>query len=212
MPDPGAIGSSGSPAPTMAAPAPAEAPVERGPAPAAVPSPSESQGIPTVAALPRNDTQDGPSGTPAPTEAPDESTTPTCTVPITCEVLAADPSRCDPAKAALIPPDGILLAPTELELREGETAFDLLLRACRQNSIHLEFSETPLYDSAYIEGIGNLYEFDAGELSGWMFSVNGVFPNYGCSQLALQPGDTVCWRYTCDLGHDLGSDMGGEAP
>ena len=139
-----------------------------------------------------------------------EPAAPTCTVSITCETLAADPSRCDPAKAALIPADGILLAPTALELREGETAFDLLLRACRQNGIHLEFSETPLYDSAYIEGIGNLYEFDAGELSGWMFSVNGVFPNYGCSQYTLQPGDTVCWRYTCDLGRDIGGQgMGG---
>ena len=57
----------------------------------------------------------------------------------------------------------------------------------------------------YIEGIGNLYEFDCGAESGWMYAVNGWFPNYGCSQYALQDGDTVTWVYTCDLGRDVGS-------
>ena len=68
----------------------------------------------------------------------------------------------------------------------------------------MEFSVTPIYDSAYIEGIANLYEFDCGELSGWMYRVNGWFPNYGCSRYVLQDGDTVEWLYTCDLGEDVG--------
>ena len=63
---------------------------------------------------------------------------------------------------------------------------------------------TPIYNSAYIEGIHNLYEFDVGEGSGWMYSVNGWYPNYGCSRYALQDGDVVEWRYTCDLGYDVG--------
>ena len=56
----------------------------------------------------------------------------------------------------------------------------------------------------YIQGINNLYEFDVGSLSGWMYSVNGWFPNYGCSRYALQYGDVVYWVYTCDLGYDVG--------
>ena len=76
---------------------------------------------------------------------------------------------------------------------------------CRENKLHLEFSTTPVYGSAYIEGIGNLYEFDCGAESGWMYAVNGWFPNYGCSQYALQDGDTVTWVYTCELGRDVGS-------
>ncbi len=43
-----------------------------------------------------------------------------------------------------------------------------------------------------------------GNLSGWMYSVNGWFPNYGCSRYALKDGDIVEWRYTCDLGYDVG--------
>ena len=59
-----------------------------------------------------------------------------------------------------------------------------------------------------IEGIANLYEFDGGPLSGWVYSVNGVFPNYGSSKYALKDGDQVLWQYTCDLGADVGGDNG----
>ncbi len=67
----------------------------------------------------------------------------------------------------------------------------------------MEFEDTPIYNSAYIEGIANLYEFDCGELSGWMYKVNGWFPNYGCSRYQLKAGDKVEWVYTCDLGVDV---------
>lgn len=47
----------------------------------------------------------------------------------------------------------------------------------------MESNWTPAYNSAYIEGIGNLYEFDCGNLSGWMYSVNGVWPDLWLQQL-----------------------------
>ncbi len=59
-----------------------------------------------------------------------------------------------------------------------------------------------------IRDSGNLYEFDCGELSGWMYSVNGVWPDYGCSGYTLHDGDTVVWSYTCDLGRDVGALQG----
>ena len=111
-------------------------------------------------------------------------------------------------KADLIPADGVLLAPTAVEFTEGESVFDVLKRVCRKNKIHMEFSETPVYQSAYIEGIGNLYEFDCGEGSGWMYRVNDEFPNYGCSRYTLADSDTVEWVYTCDFGADVGGRVG----
>lgn len=68
----------------------------------------------------------------------------------------------------------------------------------------MDFSNTPMYNPAYIEGIRNLYEFDCGELSGWMYKVNERFPNYGCSRCQLSDGDVICWEYTCGLGVDVG--------
>ena len=52
-------------------------------------------------------------------------------------------------------------------------------------------------------GINNLYEFDCGQGSGWMYSVNGVFPNYGCSSYKPANNDKIAFRYTCELGYDL---------
>ena len=82
--------------------------------------------------------------------------------------------------------------------------FNVLQREMRKAGIHMEFEDTPMYNSAYIEGINNLYEFDCGELSGWMYKVNGWFPNYGCSRYQLKEGDVIEWVYTCDLGVDVG--------
>lgn len=132
------------------------------------------------------------------------STAYTCTLSISCSTILDNMDLCDTAKRELVPADGWILPPTTVTFCEGESVFDVLQRTCRQQKIHMEFTDTPIYNSAYIEGIHNLYEYDAGELSGWMYSVNGRFPNYGCSQYPLRSGDTVCWVYTCDLGRDVG--------
>ena len=156
----------------------------------------------------------------APTQAPDTPASPdepeppvensvlTCTVSISCAAILENFDRLNAEKADLIPADGVLLAPTAVEFTEGESVFDVLKRVCRENKIHMEFSETPVYQSAYIEGIGNLYEFDCGEGSGWMYRVNGEFPNYGCSRYTLADSDTVEWVYTCDFGADVGGRVG----
>lgn len=131
---------------------------------------------------------------------------PECTISISCATILNNADLCPPEKAELVPEDGWILQPTSVSFTEGESVFDVLQRTCRQNQIHMEYMDTPGYGSAYIEGIHNLYEFDVGELSGWMYSVNGRFPNYGCSQAVLQDGDVVCWVYTCDYGADVGGN------
>lgn len=131
----------------------------------------------------------------------------TCTFSIYC-TNAVNNEALDEEKAALLPADGAILAPQEVTFAEGDTVFDLLLQLTKKNKIHMEFSTSPLYETRYIEGIQNLYEFDCGELSGWMYKVNGVFPKYGCSQYVIEDGDTIEWLYTCDLGRDVGSTFG----
>ena len=134
----------------------------------------------------------------------------TVTVSIDCSTLAEDMSRLeDEALRDYVPSDGVVLAPTEVKIAEGETAYDALSKICRAEDIHMEASYTPAYDSYYVEGINYLYEFDGGDLSGWMFQVNGVFPNYGCSEYVLKEGDSVQWLYTCDLGKDVGGYVEG---
>ncbi len=156
-----------------------------------------------------------PDGKPTPSEPQDttvdKTTTYTCTISISCGTILANWDAWDEwdeetaaAKKPLVPSDGVILPSTTVTFSEGESVYDVLQRVCRENGIHMESSWTPMYNSAYVEGINNLYEFDVSQGSGWMYRVNGWFPNYGCSRYALQNGDVVEWLYTCDLGNDVG--------
>lgn len=195
--------------PPTAAPSSEPTPTPR-PTPTVTPTPTP-QPTPTVTPTPTPRPTPTVTPTPTPTSTPGAEPSPaetpledTVTVSISCAVLLDRLDEAEESVAALVPAEGWLLPPTEAAFSEGESVFDLLRRVCRDHDLHMEFSNTPLYDSAYIEGIGNLYEFDFGEGSGWMYAVNGVFPNYGCSEYALTAGDVVEWKYTTDLGKDIG--------
>ncbi len=131
----------------------------------------------------------------------------TVTLEIRCDTLSSDMSKLEnPAIKDYIPADGVILAKTTYKGTTDNSVFDALNTLCRNNDIQLEFSYTPIYESYYIEGINYLYEFDCGSLSGWMYKVNGWFPNYGCSSYYLKDGDVIEWVYTCDLGKDVGDN------
>ena len=156
------------------------------------------------------DTDPVPEGKPMPVEPENQEINNkkkyTCTFSIECSTILNNLSDLDPDKRHLVPSDGVILPPTKVTFYEGESVYDVLQRVCKENNIHMESSWTPVYNSAYIEGINNLYEFDCGELSGWMYRVNGWYPNYGCSRYQLADGEVVEWRYTCDLGNDVGRE------
>jgi len=124
-----------------------------------------------------------------------------CTLSVKCDTLIGKAQ-----KELVIPDDGIIFAEKKVEFYEDESVFNVLLREMKKNKIHLEYVSVPVYNSAYIEGINNIYEFDFGELSGWMYKVNGIYPNYGCSNYKLKKGDEIEWVYTCDLGRDVGGE------
>ena len=112
--------------------------------------------------------------------------------------------RCDtvPDKSAEhIPDDGVILDVSTFEIEDGDTVYDVLLEATAKNKIHLETGGGS--DSAYVEGISNIYEFDFGDLSGWMYFVNGESPSVSCGEYVLSDNDAIQWLYTCDIGKDL---------
>lgn len=156
-------------------------------------------------------TEAQPAGKPAPVEPQSVAAGTkeyTCTISISCATLLNNMDRLSKDKKELVPADGWILQAKQVTFYEGESVFNILQRVCKQEKIHMEYENTPIYNSAYIEGIGNLYEFDAGDLSGWMYQVNDWFPNYGCSRYQPKDGDVVKWVYTCNLGDDVG---GGQA-
>ncbi|WP_270166333.1 DUF4430 domain-containing protein [Paenibacillus sp. SYP-B4298] len=102
---------------------------------------------------------------------------------------------------------GDILAKTEVEIEQEDTVLDVLKRVTRENKIHMEFRGRGA--TAYIEGIDNIYEFDYGSGSGWMYNINGKYPNRGAGVWTVKAGQHIEWRYTEDLGNDLGVEMGG---
>ena len=128
----------------------------------------------------------------------------TCTISISCSTILNNMDLCDESVKSMVPSGGTILRATTVTFSQGETVYDVLQRVCRDKGIQMESSWSSLYNSAYVEGINNIYEFDVGDGSGWMYKVNGWFPNYGCSGYTLSQGDVICWVYTCNLGDDVG--------
>lgn len=136
-------------------------------------------------------------------QAEEQAKNQTCFLTIDGTTLLSHKQELAEEKRELVPEDGILLERTEVSFADGESVFDVLKRVTREQKLHMEYSMTPVYQTAYIEAIGNLYDFDCGELSGWTYSVNGEFPSVGCSQCLLEQGDDIVFWYTCERGKDL---------
>lgn len=126
----------------------------------------------------------------------------TCTFVIECKTILDNKDKLKKGLEKYIPDDAVIFSKT-VGFDSGESVYDILRRICDENSIQMEASYTPAFSSYYVEGINNLYEFDCGQGSGWMYSVNGVFPNYGCSSYKPANNDKIAFRYTCELGYDL---------
>ncbi|MBQ9413949.1 MAG: DUF4430 domain-containing protein [Clostridia bacterium] len=115
------------------------------------------------------------------------------TIAIRCDTVAG--------KSDLAPADGVILPATVYSIAEGDTVYDVLTAAVKEHHLQMETSGST--GMIYVAGIQYLYEFDFGDLSGWMYDVNGETPSVGCDRYVLQPGDEIVWAYTCEIGNDL---------
>lgn len=127
-----------------------------------------------------------------PTELPPAQ--PQCTVSISCAELLDNMDLLAEEKHMLVPADGLLLPPTAVMLSGGESVFDVVFSAAQANALHMEYTAGSA--TAYIEGVGNLYEFDAGPTAGWTYSVNGTFPNQDSSTYFVKDGDSIQLIYS----------------
>ncbi len=132
---------------------------------------------------------------------PSDSSKNTVTFTIRCDTAVNNGMHKESKWAGIVPASGCILPVTTMEFEEGETVFDLLCRVRDTYKLQMEYSGAS--GGEYIEGINNLYEFDGGRWSGWMYCVNDWYPNYGCGQYTVKAGDVIEWNYTCDLGCDL---------
>ena len=103
--------------------------------------------------------------------------------------------------SGVIPKDGYILKDKEEKIEKDDTAYSFLLRVAKSEKIALDYltPEESSYGSAYIKGIGNLYEKNCGDTSGWLFLVNGKVADVACSDYKLQKNDKITFLYICDM-------------
>lgn len=122
----------------------------------------------------------------------------TCTITIRCDTLLDHKSELSEAVKKKIPAKGMILEKTTVKISSTETAYSILQKVCKAAGIHLDAEYSSAFSTEYVQGIGELYEKEAGDMSGWLYTVNGKLPNIGASRYQISPGDTVEWVYTCD--------------
>lgn len=140
-----------------------------------------------------------------------------CTVTVECKTIYDNLSKFKDNKKPFLPASGVILDRVQVELTGNGSAFDVLKKACAQNvctdrckyctasGVQLEYTYTPGFNTYYIEGIHQIYEKDCGAQSGWMYSVNGKYPDVGASAYTVSAGDTIVFSFTCDMGEDIGN-------
>ncbi len=89
---------------------------------------------------------------------------------------------------------GAVIPPCAVGIGSGSTVLSVTEEAARRAKIVLDIDAA----GTYIRGIDGISERDFGALSGWVFRVNGEYPNVSCADFALSPGDTVEWIYTTE--------------
>lgn len=122
------------------------------------------------------------------------------TIEIRCDELSSNMGMLtDKALVDYVPKDGIIVKKTSFKVRSNETTvMDILQKVCKKRNVQIEDKK------GYVKGINYLYEFSAGQKSGWMYKVNGKMPNYMASEVKLKDGDAIVWFYTVD--YDKESD------
>ncbi len=124
-----------------------------------------------------------------------------CTILVECSTILDNMERLDNSVKDFAPESGIIMEQHSADIYENDSVYDVLSRELKKENILMEASFTG--SSAYIEGIDNIYEFSCGELSGWTYCVNGIYPGKSCSEYEVKDKDVIEWYYTCDLGEDL---------
>ncbi|MEH7120886.1 DUF4430 domain-containing protein [Neobacillus vireti] len=89
---------------------------------------------------------------------------------------------------------GTILGASKVNIQDGYTIFDVVKQAAKAKGIVVD--STGSGASTYIQGIDNIYEFDYGAKSGWMFKQNGATITKSVGVIKVKAGDRIECYYT----------------
>ena len=120
-----------------------------------------------------------------------------CNITIDCSILLSNMDKLEKNVRKYVPKDGRLLDNIEIKIKKGASVYDVLVAACKEKNIAYDATYSAIYNSSYVKGIGYLYEKMAGDMSGWLYLVDGKTPNVGASAYRINGGEQIEWMYTC---------------
>ena len=169
------------------------------------PSTTARQTTTTARSTTSTSTKPSSSATNEPTTRPTTTQTPTTTtekktlnVSLTIDLsrLIDNPTALPVHIQSLVPASGYLARNVKYEVEPGTSALDILRTYLNANGIQSDIQNYPT--GAYIAGINNISQFDAGGNSGWQYSINGNYPNQAIDRYELKDGDVVIIAYIID--------------
>ena len=99
-----------------------------------------------------------------------------------------------------------------VEADTSETVWDVLQRVAKKHNITFTASDDNTYHTVYISAVNGLGEFDNGNNSGWMYTVNGTHPEVGVAAKYLKDGDNIVLHYTDDYDYEESGNKYGQKP
>ena len=94
-----------------------------------------------------------------------------------------------PEKRDALSPDGVVLSLQDVSFSDADTAMSILLSELKKAKKHFQEKD------GYVSAIDNVYAGDCGNVSGWMFFVNGELSEVGAREYTPKEGDEILFRY-----------------
>ena len=116
-----------------------------------------------------------------------------CTVTIQCKEILSHREKLKDGYEDFVPVSGYLLRNASVKYEEGDTVYTLLQRTCRENGIKLGAKSTAF--GMYVYSLNYLPEKACGGTSGWVYYVDGNFPNVSVDHYNLHGGEVIEFKY-----------------
>lgn len=99
---------------------------------------------------------------------------------------------------------GVLVPEMTIKLDRETSVFEASVEAFKKAKVQYDYAGVG--KKVYMKAIDNLYQYEKGAQSGWLYKVNGEVPSEGPGMYMLKANDRVEWVYTTNLGKDIGAD------
>lgn len=119
---------------------------------------------------------------------------------VDCSDILENMDKLDSGLEEYIPEYGLIIEDKEYPIKDGDTVYDLLIRAAKENKVQTE--SKGFFGNKEIEGINYIYNSSCGKGSRWIYKVNGKIQQPICNDYKLKDGDIVQWIYVCNEEDD----------